>query len=690
MNKKFTRSFIGWLSFFLFMLFMHISISAQSDKPVADGSFIQSWFCYSWSEERWQKEFEILQEAGMHYLVLQSTSQSTIGEPTVTYYQSSLPNTTPFYGLNGEDMIEKCLKVAQQMGIKVFIGLSFNDKWWEEHGGDAEWLYEQMEFDNSMCDELWDKFKTKYPDAFYGWYWSYEASNVAFSTATQQDELAKAMNIQLDHLAAVNKKLPFMWAPFMNSAFNSAEENAAMWQNVFDKLHITDGDIFCPQDCVGAGGLKIDEVVHWFSLLREAVDTRPGLLFWSDVEIFTSNYGIAPVKRFVNQLEIEQPYVENYLTFAYSHYYSPLVVDPGYHKTYVDYVNTGILDNSAPSVPGNYTAVLKFKESIELTWTPSTDNVALAGYYIYRNGSRISTISSDTVFVDGGLSSNTEYTYKINAFDYAGNNSEFTSEITIKTGEIAVLANNLSKGKYYSVSIPANEKYPDSNKELTNGGYARTTSLADPSWEAFYGSTPRSIIIDLESITDVQQFYADFLFNRNEEVYLPQKIELSVSSDAQNYAYIGDMSVPNVSEEISAKAFKCAATLEQPVKARYVKFRVTPRSSLTFDDEYEVRSSGTTYVDNENTAPKEYILEQNYPNPFNPSTIISYQVPCDGYVSLVLYNVLGKEVKKLVSANQTAGKYDYTLDAGELSSGVYFYKLTAGNYTSVKKLIKLK
>jgi len=82
-------------------------------------------------------------------------------------------------------------------------------------------------------------------------------------------------------------------------------------------------------------------------------------------------------------------------------------------------------------------------------------------------------------------------------------------------------------------------------------------------------------------------------------------------------------------------------------------------------------------------------LEQNYPNPFNPSTTINYSIPENSYITLKLYDVLGNEVKTLVKGNQEAGLHTITLNSSDLSSGVYFYKLNAGRFTSIKKMIKL-
>ena len=256
--------------------------------PHFDGSFLQANLCGSWTDARWQEEFAAMKDAGMHYLVIGPVAQSYQGRSAETLYPSSLPNTEMARGGNGmpyPDIVDACLRNAESAGMKVFIGIGMNDKWWSLSMADSTWLYNQMDFDNEVCDEVWHLYKKKYPDAFYGWYWAYEVANVNL-TPRAEEVLAKAMNIQLDHLTSANERLPFMWCPFMNSQFGPPQAYEAMWKRVFAQMHTDVGDIFCPQDCVGAGGLKLDQVADWFSALRQAVDTKPGLVMWSDVETF--------------------------------------------------------------------------------------------------------------------------------------------------------------------------------------------------------------------------------------------------------------------------------------------------------------------------------------------------------------------------------------------------------------------
>lgn len=104
--------------------------------------------------------------------------------------------------------------------------------------------------------------------------------------------------------------------------------------------------------------------------------------------------------------------------------------------------------------------------------------------------------------------------------------------------------------------------------------------------------------------------------------------------------------------------------------------------------EYDSTLTGT--LNRSSRAPVGYALGQNYPNPFNPTTVISYSLPVRTSVTLRVYDVLGKEIATLVDERQNAGIHSTTFDAGGLSSGVYFYRLTAGSFVETKKLMLMK
>ena len=132
-----------------------------------------------------------------------------------------------------------------------------------------------------------------------------------------------------------------------------------------------------------------------------------------------------------------------------------------------------------------------------------------------------------------------------------------------------------------------------------------------------------------------------------------------------------------------------------------INISVSSRFSGVFNLNFEIMSNGWTYwtdkisqaitgIDEVMHTPINYNLFQNYPNPFNPVTTIKYSIPQAAFVSLKVYDVLGREVVALVNGKKTAGNYQVSFDASNLSSGVYLYKIKAGSFVQTKKMVLLK
>jgi len=98
----------------------------------------------------------------------------------------------------------------------------------------------------------------------------------------------------------------------------------------------------------------------------------------------------------------------------------------------------------------------------------------------------------------------------------------------------------------------------------------------------------------------------------------------------------------------------------------------------------------TSISEMQTVIPTDFVLYQNYPNPFNPSTIISFSIPEKSFVTLKVYDVLGREIATLINEQKPAGEYLHEFHLGELSSGVYFYTLKVGKFTDTKKMILLR
>ncbi len=107
--------------------------------------------------------------------------------------------------------------------------------------------------------------------------------------------------------------------------------------------------------------------------------------------------------------------------------------------------------------------------------------------------------------------------------------------------------------------------------------------------------------------------------------------------------------------------------------------------------------SGTTDVNKEENSPVKFFLAQNYPNPFNPTTKIKYSIHVGNanitsppFVTLRVYDLLGREIATLVNERKSPGIYEVTFDANDLPSGTYIYKLTAGKFIDTKKMLLIK
>jgi hypothetical protein len=392
--------------------------------PIADGTFIQNDLVAHWSDKHWQQEFNVLKKAGMHYIIFAPTLYTDNNGLTVSLYPSNLPNVKKKYT---NDLVETCLRNAKKAGFKVFLGLNFDEQWWKATFT-PEWFYQKMDLGNHVGKELVQHYKQRYGDVMYGWYWVWEVDNLHCTTDAEQAILAKALNINIDYLHTITPSMPFMLCPFMNYRLGSAEDCCRMWENVFAQTHFKAGDIFAPQDCIGAGGLVIDKLDEWFKNLHAAVAKKPGLLFWSDAETFDHRFWTsATLDRFIRQMKIVKPYVSNIICFAYSHYYSPLRVNKQFNKAYIRYVKKGSLPQFPIPDPVKKLSIrYVVGERVIVTWQTTSTDAQICGYYIYRNGILVGNLQFDkkgkcnTEFVDKEELNTGIYNYSICAYNCVG------------------------------------------------------------------------------------------------------------------------------------------------------------------------------------------------------------------------------------------------------------------------------
>ncbi|MDD2431903.1 MAG: DUF4434 domain-containing protein [Firmicutes bacterium] len=405
---------------------MVINIPAWEQRypyPTADGSFIQTWLVKNWDINKWIRELKVLKEADMNYLIL---------APSVVDERNSLskaiyPSKLRWIEKSEYDTIEACLSACESLDLKVFLGLNEDRHWWQMKEEDNDWFLGEMQRGNEIASEIYSRYKNRYPKTFFGWYFVWEFSSLHLKTSSYQIAFAQAFSLQLDFLSELDPTMPLMFCPYMVDTEKTPDEMYETWSTFFDHARLRPGDIFCPQDAVGAGWLKLDNFVEYFAACKKAANKVPGLLFWSDAETFCQEtWTSTTMDRFLSQLKLSSNLVDNYVTFSYCHYFSPYIVPKGYHKAYLEYVRLGKLVKETVTPPN---VEWTYKDGqIVLFWDrQNIDDIC--GYLIYQDGIFKKKLQpkpkrdSEFVLADSykDTPSSKETSFSVVAYDYKGN-----------------------------------------------------------------------------------------------------------------------------------------------------------------------------------------------------------------------------------------------------------------------------
>lgn len=305
-------------------------------RPETTGTFTQPWCVDKYaSADQWDAEFTAMQSAGIDLWIYQWTADS--GHKT-TIYPTRLPG---WQQSSVYDQVEMALATAKRHQMKVYMGLAFNDAWWQKESSDRAWLQTETSAMSAVADELYDRYYSRYPDTFAGWYINWEMDNANgynFLPADKKNIIEALAGIS-SHLKALNPRLPAAIAPFFNSRIGASPRR---WQYFwYDVLRETQVDILMLQDGVGVNHASVEQLPQWFGAVCDAAHAA-GKQCWSDLENFTSPSGSdsgpfspAPPERVAAQHRAVAPYVDRIVTFSFIAYMSPAWgVDPKYLAAY--------------------------------------------------------------------------------------------------------------------------------------------------------------------------------------------------------------------------------------------------------------------------------------------------------------------------------------------------------------------
>lgn len=415
--------------------------------PVFTGTFLQSWYSCSWDDARWQAEITAMKDAGIKYLILQDTATKaarSIGAQWSVYYNSSLEDFENAV-FSDNDVIENALRHCSGTGIKVFVGLNMFEDFWVE-GALTRQYKEACALACDMAREIHSRYYSKYPDAFAGWYFTPEVNNMLICRLNLCG-IASGLNSLIAEIDRLNPELPLMLSPFSSDYLSAGSLDALnCWVTLLGLTNFRDGDIFAPQDAVGARWAKEKNLRRNWEIYRAAVDScNAKVKLWANCENFdipipatfgsgiitrppTENiiYTAATLDRFTGQMKLASEYCENIITFSYSHYYSPNAASSVYMQTYKDYLaNSCTLESEPPcAVPDFYKG--EYDGNVLLTWSVPQDNFGIAYYRICKDGrflTRVECCFGDNLNQYYDLNASIDSEYSIVAYDAAGNAS---------------------------------------------------------------------------------------------------------------------------------------------------------------------------------------------------------------------------------------------------------------------------
>ena len=266
-------------------------------SPIS-GTFIQPWLYSSWSDSRWDEEIAIWKQMGIEYLIVGDTAMVDASNnfSIKTDYPTRIDGATV-----GTDVLTKLYQKCKQYNIKLYIGMGNTVGGWDYLDFTKDESVEKFKkvatAFASIAEDIYNIYYEDYKEIFAGFYFVPELYNSNhFDTEASRTKfvngLASGLDIVLDKINSLNPDLPFIFSPYVNIfgggwVTKNPDSIEAFWKELLATAHFRDGDILCPQDSVGAGGMDIANLDTWTHAYKNAVDgCGKEVKLWSNCEIF--------------------------------------------------------------------------------------------------------------------------------------------------------------------------------------------------------------------------------------------------------------------------------------------------------------------------------------------------------------------------------------------------------------------
>ncbi|MDX1699929.1 MAG: T9SS type A sorting domain-containing protein, partial [Melioribacteraceae bacterium] len=356
-------------------------------------------------------------------------------------------------------------------------------------------------------------------------------------------------------------------------------------------------------------------------------------------------------------------------------------------------------DLGAFSKVSNTTITMRRSKAPETPIDPLLELIAPDGAFMAKNesgfGDDLTTVKSDAALLNMELNQEGFYRFLGRGYD-------------VRPEEASIgyfYVRYESAGKYDQIELTISDSDENSTSPQKEGEIIKTRQRDSYLFQANPGQLVNiAVTAKDENLNPIVELYdpEDFLIGANDDATDRGRNSL-LSVTLPTTSFVGQEDLPGPSTYRIVVSAMDNVGSRSPVEERYAYFRTAP------EGEYELKVfTIITNIDDNHSdiLPIKFELEQNYPNPFNPSTVIRYQIPATvgaqslsadksgtielQSVSLVVYDILGREIAVLVNKKQKPGNYEVNWNGGNHSSGIYFYELSAGNYRDTKKMILMR
>ncbi|MEG0229857.1 MAG: DUF4434 domain-containing protein [Oscillospiraceae bacterium] len=322
------------------------------------GSFVQSWFCCNFDNERWNDEFNQMKALGMDTLILADIFGQTKEGLWQGYFQYQ-SDQIQFDVLN-DTVLTNAFEAAKRNDIKIFLGTGSYDLWW----GFKPQTKKIEEFYKTACDlieHLNTTICNEYKENFAGWYFVPEIANSP--TIKGNKNVLNSMNILIDKLNVISPDKPLMLSPYFTKYFaSSLKKMEKQWVKILSNVNFRKFDILCPQDAIGSGWINFEDFDKVMQMYKRAIKkSNREILFWINCENFSqphkgvlffpkkthiTNFIPAPINRFAKQIKMSEKYTDTIITFSFNHYYSKNNTNINFYNAILHYIQNGVIQKS--------------------------------------------------------------------------------------------------------------------------------------------------------------------------------------------------------------------------------------------------------------------------------------------------------------------------------------------------------